>query len=244
VIARWLGMPAAASAHAATLDVTMGLVHALMAVLLIGWGAFFLYTLVRFRRKRQPRADYHGARSKASTWVEGGVAVAELALLAGFSIPAWAARVNAPPAAGEAVIVRVVAEQFAWNVHYPGPDGEFGETRPELLSPSNPVGLDRTSAHAADDVVAINQLHLPIDRQVLVQLTTKDVIHSFGLPSFRVKQDAIPGMMIPVWFRPTRAGQYEIACSQLCGLGHYRMRGFVTVEDEAAYDAWLASQAP
>lgn len=239
---RWLGMPDAASAHAADLDLTMGLVHWLMLVLFVGWGAFFLYTLVRFRRTRQPTADYGGARSTASTWVEGGVALAEALLLVAFSIPLWAARVSPAPPGDEAVVVRVVAEQFAWNVHYPGPDGLFGLTRPDLVSPSNPVGLDRSADHAADDVVAVNQLHLPVDRPAIVQLSTKDVIHSFGLPNFRVKQDAIPGMMIPVWFVPTRRGQYEIACSQLCGLGHYRMKGFVTVEDGDAFEAWLASQ--
>jgi cytochrome c oxidase subunit 2 len=242
VIARWLGMPVAAAAGAARLDLTMGLVHALMLVLFLGWSGFFVYTLVRFRAGRHPKADYAGARSKVSTWVEVAVAAAEGLLLVGLSIPAWASRVSGLPPEHEAVVVRVVAEQFAWNVHYPGPDGVFGATRPALVSPSNPIGLDRASAGAADDVVTVNQLHLPVDRPVIVQLTTKDVIHSFSVPNFRVKQDAIPGLMVPVWFVPDRPGRYDLVCSQLCGLGHYRMRGTVTVETEAAFDAWIRSR--
>jgi cytochrome c oxidase subunit 2 len=136
-----------------------------------------------------------------------------------------------------------VGEQFAWNIHYPGPDGKFGRTDNTLVSAENPLGLDRKDPDAKDDLVTPNQLHLPVDRPVLVRLSSKDVIHSFGLYEMRVKQDAIPGMQIPVWFTPTRVGEYEISCSQLCGLGHYRMRGFVTVESQADFQAWLKDQA-
>jgi cytochrome c oxidase subunit 2 len=146
------------------------------------------------------------------------------------------------PAESEAVRVRVVGEQFAWNVHYPGPDGKFGRTDIKLVSADNPLGLDRTDPNAKDDVTTINQLNLPIDRPVLVQLSTKDVIHSFGLYEMRVKQDAVPGMQIPVWFIPNRAGEYEITCSQLCGLGHFRMRGFVTVQSQADFTKWFDDQ--
>ena len=91
--------------------------------------------------------------------------------------------------------MRVVAEQFVWNVHYPGPDGQFGATSIALVSPTNPVGLDRNSPGGKDDIVVISQMHLPINRQVIIQLSSKDVIHSFGVPAMRVKQDAIPGVL-------------------------------------------------
>ena len=139
--------------------------------------------------------------------------------------------------------MRVVAEQFAWNVQYPGPDGEFGTSRPALVTSDNPMGLDRASAHGADDIVVINQLHLPVHRPVVVQLSSKDVIHSFGVPAMRVKQDAIPGVLAPVWFTPTREGTFDIACSQLCGLAHFRMRGVVTVESPEAFERFLAEEA-
>jgi len=236
----WLGLPVQASVQAAELDRITGLVHVLMAVVFAGWSIYFVYVLVRFRRKRQPAADYGGARGHWSTWTEVGVAVVEVLLLAAFSIPAWASRVHPPER--DALSVRVVAQQFSWTIHYPGPDGEFGRIDASLLSPENPSGLDRQSMHAADDVVSVNEMHLPVGRPVIVQLSARDVIHSFGVPAMRVKQDAIPGMLTPIWFTPTVQGKFDIACSQLCGLAHYRMRGVITVERDDAFAAWLASQ--
>ena len=239
-MAGWLGLPVKASAHAGELDRITGLVHLLMGVLFLGWSIYFVYVLVRFRRRRQPAADYHGVKGHWSTGTEVGVAVVEVILLAAFSIPAWAAYVNPPQADG--LVVRVIAQQFSWTIHYAGADGEFGRLEPSLISAENPSGLDRQSMHAADDVITVNDMHVPLGRPVIVQLMARDVIHSFGVPAMRVKQDAIPGMMIPVWFTPTLEGKFDIACSQLCGLAHYRMRGFVTVERDAAFAAWLASQ--
>ncbi|HEX5475148.1 MAG TPA: hypothetical protein VFX12_10840 [Vicinamibacterales bacterium] len=241
-MARWLGLPVQASAQAAGLDRLTVLVHLLMAVVFVGWSIYFVYALVRFRRGRHPRADYAGARGRWSSGTEAAVAIVELILLAAFSIPAWATRVNGAPDERTAVVVRVVAQQFAWNVHYPGPDGVFGASNPRLIGPDNPIGLDRASPHAHDDVVTINDMHLPIGRPVVVQLSSMDVVHSFGVPAMRVKQDAIPGTMIPVWFTPTLEGQFDIACSQLCGLGHYRMRGVITVVSPEQFGAWLKTQ--
>jgi cytochrome c oxidase subunit 2 len=107
------------------------------------------------------------------------------------------------------------------------------------VSAENPLGLDQTDPDAKDDIVTINQLNLPVNRPVLVHLASMDVIHSFGLYEMRVKQDAIPGLDIPVWFIPNRVGQYEIACSQLCGLGHYRMRGFVNIQTAEEFQNFL-----
>jgi len=163
-------------------------------------------------------------------------------LLVFYAIPAWAKRVAQFPTESQAVVVRVVGEQFAWNVHYPGRDGKFGRTDINRISADNPLGLDRSDPAAKDDITTINQLNLPIDRPVLVHLSSKDVIHSFGLIEMRVKQDAVPGMSMPVWFIPSRLGEYEISCSQLCGLGHFRMRGFITVQNQADYDKWFADQ--
>ena len=238
----WLGLPVQASAHAAELDQMTVLVHWLMLVLFVGWGAFFLFVLVRFRKAANPTANYAGAKGKFAKSTEVLVAIIEIVLLVGYAIPAWATRVRELPSEDEAVVVRVVSEQFAWNVHYPGRDRIFGRADAKLVSAENPLGLDRTDPRGRDDVTTINQLNLPIDRPVLVKLSSKDVIHSFGLYEMRVKQDAIPGMEIPVWFIPNRLGDYEIACSQLCGLGHYRMRGFVTVQSQTDFEGWMAEQ--
>jgi cytochrome c oxidase subunit 2 len=237
-----LGLPVQASTHAGEIDEMLVLVHWLMLFLFVGWGAFFVFVLFRFSKRANPTASYTGAKGKISKGIEVAVAIVEVVLLVGYAIPAWARRVKQFPAESEAVRVRVVGEQFAWNVHYPGPDGKFGRTDIKLVSADNPLGLDRTDPNAKDDVTTINQLNLPIDRPVLVQLSTKDVIHSFGLYEMRVKQDAVPGMQIPVWFIPNRAGEYEITCSQLCGLGHFRMRGFVTVQSQADFTKWFDDQ--
>ena len=143
----------------------------------------------------------------------------------------------------DAVKVIVTGQQFAWNNHYPGDDGVFGRTDVALITPTNAVGLDTSDPAAADDFVAINQLTVPVDRPVQITLRALDVIHSFFLPHHRVKQDAVPGMSIPVWFVPTREGRFEIPCAELCGLGHYRMQGYLNVVSQAEYDAWLDEQA-
>lgn len=235
----WL--PLAASAHAGDIDRLLTAVHALVAVLFVGWTLFFVYALVRFRRGRQARASHEGLRGSWPLVIVGLVAITELALTFTLDAPAWSARQTLPEA-HQAFVVRVVAEQFAWNAHYAGPDGTFGRTAVTLVSGFNPVGLDRTDPAGTDDVVSINQLNVPVDRDVIVYLTSKDVVHSFTLPQMRVKQDAIPGRVIPVWFHPTMRGQWEIVCSQLCGLGHYRMRGQYAVMDATALGAWMAER--
>ncbi len=247
-----LGLPVAASAHAAEVDHTVVLVHVLMAVLFVGWILFFAWLLFRYRKSRNPVANYVGVTSKSSTYLEIAVAVIEAVLLIGFSIPLWAKRVAAFPPESEAVVVRVVGEQFAWNIHYPGPDGKFGRTDPKLIDlQTNPLGLDRSDPDAKDDVTTVNQLHLPVGKPAIVKLSSKDVIHSFNLTEFRVKQDAVPGVVIPLWFVPTittddmrkqtgdDAFVYEIACAQLCGLGHYSMRGYVTIDTPEQFQAWM-----
>ena len=244
MIQKLLGLPINASAHGGEIDFLIWVVHILMAVLFVGWGIFFTYVLIRFRRSRNPRADHAGVRSHTSNYIEIGVAVVEAILLIGFSIPFWAREVNAlPPKGKDLVEVRVVAEQFAWNIHYPGPDGVFGRTDMDLVDQqTNPVGLDTGDPNAQDDIVTLNQLHLPVNQTAMVYLSSKDVVHSFALPEMRVKQDVIPGMEISTWFRPVKTGDFEIACAQLCGLGHYRMRGYLTIETREDFDQWLAGQ--
>ena len=306
-----LGLPLDASEHGSVIDNMIGVVHWLMLILFVIWGTYFIYVLFRFRRARHPKADHVGVKNHLSSYLEIAVVIFEGILLIGFAIPVWSTVVNAFPSETDATVVRIVAEQFAWNVHYAGPDGVFGRTDIKLISAENPLGLDRDDPDAKDDIVTINQLNLPVNKPVIIHLTTKDVIHSLNLPLFRVKQDAIPGQNIPVWFKPTMTtaeiaksltktyhiagGKYpaelqhlvaraqyndkdgnaivnadmpitedeipqlnqagitevlagpetptEIACAQLCGLGHFRMRGFITIQTAEEYQAWLAEQA-
>lgn len=238
-----LGLPPQASTHAGEIDHMIVIVHWLMLVLFVGWGAFFLFVLVRFRRGANPKADYAGAKGKIAKSTEIAVAIVEVVLLIFYAIPAWAARVKEFPAENEATVVRVVGEQFAWNVHYAGADRMFGRTDIKLVSADNPLGLDRSDPAAKDDFNSINQLALPVNKPVIIHLSSKDVIHSFSLIQMRVKQDTIPGESIPVWFTPTLVGDWEINCSQLCGLGHYRMRGFYSIKSQADYETWLKETA-
>jgi cytochrome c oxidase subunit 2 len=252
IMTEWLGLPPLATTHGGQIDSLIGWMHVFMLVLFVGWGAFFIYALFRFRQSRNPVASYRGATSHASSYLEGGVLVVEMVFLFAFSIPLWAARVDHVPPESDALVVHLTAEQFAWNVRYAGPDGRFGRTDIKLIDlQNNPLGLDRADPTAKDDVTTLNQLYLPANTPIIVKLRSKDVIHSFNVPEFRVKQDAIPGLTIPVWFIPdvttaemrTRTRnpefQYEIACAQLCGLGHYRMRGFVTVLSAAEFRKWM-----
>lgn len=240
-----LPLPELASAHGHKIDFMIYVIHLLMLVLFVGWGIYFVYVLIRFNKRANPKASYEGMHSPIATFVEVGVAVFEGVLLVGLSIPFWAQQVDALPDRPDTLEVRVVAEQFAWNIHYPGADGKFGRTDIKFFdAQTNPLGLDPNDPNGKDDVITINQFHVPIGRPVLVRLSSKDVVHSFFVPAMRVKQDAIPGMSIPVWFVPTKLGQYDIACAQLCGLGHYRMKGYLTVETESEFEQWLASQTP
>jgi len=235
-------LPPAASAHAHEIDLVLQLVHLLMFGLFVGWSLYFIWVLYRFRQRRQPRADHAGATGRFALAVEIGVVAAEAALLVVFALPIWFARTSAGPTDANALAIRIVAEQFVWNVHYPGNDGQFGRAAISLISPTNPLGLDRNSAGGRDDIVVQNQLHLPIDRPVVIQLSSKDVVHSFGVPAMRVKQDAVPGLLTPIWLTPTRAGTFDVACSQLCGLAHFRMRAVVTVESDEAFRKFLAEE--
>lgn len=251
----WLGLPEIAAVNGGQIDSMISWIHIFMFILFVGWGGFFVYTLVRFRRSNHPVADYTGVKSHMTNYIETAVLVVELVLLFGFSIPLWAARVDHVPSESEALVVNVTGEQFAWNIRYPGPDGVFGRTDITKIDvQTNPLGLDRSDPAGKDDVTTINQLFLPVNRPVVVRLRTKDVIHGFNVPEFRVKQDAIPGLTIPVWFIPNvttaemraKTGnaqfQYEIACAQLCGLGHYRMRGLVTVLSAEEFQKWMDDQ--
>ena len=245
----WLAqyMPPDYSAHGPALDQLSAYVHWLMLILFVGWGLLFVFMLFRFRASKHPKAVYHGTHSHISTYAEAGIAVVEVILLVGFSIPLWYRWSTPPDRTQNPLEVRVVGEQFAWNIHYPGADHVFGRTKVELVTSSNPLGLDPTDPNAKDDVITLNQLHLQLNRPVLIQLTSKDVIHSFFLPYMRVKQDAIPGMQIPVHFTPVHSsgGQaWDIACAQLCGLGHYRMKGQYQVDTKADFDKWMAEQTP
>jgi cytochrome c oxidase subunit II len=246
-----LGLPVVASEHGQHVDNLLIYVHGLMLVLFVGWLGYFGYALVRFRRSRNPKADYVGVKGHASSYIEGAVALVEALLLIFVAVPLWAKSVDKFPDKSQSTVIQIVAQQFAWNARYPGKDGEFGKQDMHWVTETNVFGVDPTDPKGKDDVQVVNEVHVPLVknpdgqlRPVIIYISSKDVIHSFKIIAMRVTQDAIPGLRIPIWFRPTREGRYQINCAQLCGIGHANMaQGFLVVESQEAFDKWLASKA-
>lgn len=236
-------LPEAASIEAGLLDSVLVAVHWHVLAVFAIWLTVFAVALFRFRAARHPQPAAAGPRPLWPALAIAFVLLGDIVLLATRALPAWYARAAPPPASNEPPLeVHVAAEQFAWQVHYAGPDGRFGRVDAALISPANPVGIDRAAPEAADDVGLTNVLVLPNGRTVVVHLSSRDVVHSFTLPEMRVKQDATPGFVSRTWFTPNREGAWEIGCSQLCGLGHYRMRGEYRVVSREAWTAWLEEE--
>jgi cytochrome c oxidase subunit 2 len=213
-----------------------------MICLFVAWGIFFIYCLVRFRKRAGYQASYVSATSKLPKYAEVFVVLFEVFLLVGLSFPVWSKYKTGFPNENDSFVVRIVAQQFVWNIHYPGEDKKFGRVDVKLMSDSNPLGIDATDPASWDDVVAINQFHLPVHQPVITHLSSKDVIHSFGVPVLRVKQDNIPGMVVPIWFEATQTGTFDIACSQLCGVGHALMKGTLSVDNPEDFQKWWDAQ--
>ncbi len=230
-----------ASIEGRDLDTLMYLIHGLILILFIGWAIYFVVVLIKFRASKNPKVQNTPHATKISSAIEWGVATLEFVLLFAFSIPFWAVHIASMPEGKPYLEVKVVAQQFAWNVHYAGPDGRFGKTSAKFLE-DNTLGLDPDDPNATDDITVMNHIYVPVDKTVVIRLTSKDVIHSLGIPAMRVKQDIIPGLSTMVWFTPNKIGEFEIACSQLCGLGHYRMRGILNVVSQEDFDRWIQEQ--
>ena len=233
--------PDVASRHGVGID-------AMMNYLLLTTGAMFLIghivlAVFIWQGTRRDTVAHRQASSRMErNWgVALGVlmaVVAEGGVLA-IGIPVWGEYFMATPP-DDAVLVEVTGTQFMWHARYPGPDGEFGRLRADLIdSASNPLGLDPEDPQGADDVIMPGEVYAPANRHIRIRLRATDVIHSFFVPNLRVKQDAVPGMTPEVVVVPTRVGAFEIACTELCGMGHYRMQGFFHVVTENEFERVL-----
>jgi cytochrome c oxidase subunit 2 len=206
-----------------------------LAQLALGWFIF------RYRDRGVGKVRYvHG-----NNLVEVGGVVLTGVVFMGLAVlgqRVWA-QVHMTESPAGAVRIEITAEQFLWNMRYPGPDGRFGRTSPKYYEPvGNTVGIVPDDPAGADDFIIQNNLVVPMGQPVELILRSKDVLHSFFVPSMRLKQDTVPGLEIPLRFTATATGEFEIACAELCGLAHYRMRGFMKVVEPAAYETWLAEQ--
>lgn len=192
-------------------------------------------------REPIPRPITSGARSHASTYIEGAVAIIEAVLLIGFAVPLWAKVVDNLPAEKDSTVVRIIAQQFGWNILMPGKDGKFNKQEMRLMNTENPLGLVKDDADGKDDIRTLNDLTVPVNKPVIAYISSKDVIHSFKVIAMRVTQDAIPGLRIPSQFTPTKVGKYQINCAQLCGNGHASMaQGFLNVVSDEEFAKWSA----
>lgn len=176
---------------------------------------------LKYRAKPGRKAYYtHGNMTAEVIWT--AIPAVTVIIIGILSAPVWNKIKGRNSVPAGALPYNVAAKQFEWNVGYPGADGQL---------------------NTGDDFKVRNQLHIPVNRDVVIEAQAEDVIHSFFVPAFRVKQDVVPGMHMRIWFRATELGQYELACAELCGLGHYKMRAFVTVHTQEEYDQWLAERA-
>jgi cytochrome c oxidase subunit 2 len=203
-------------------------------------GLFMVYCVWRYRYQKDRKSEYKPEDKKLEfhlTWI---TAVGVVALLAP-GLVVWNKFVTVPK---NAVKVEVMAYQWGWNYRLAGEDGILGKTSIHNITDDNPYGLDLDDPNGKDDLLVEDaDLHLQIDKPVKVLLRSIDVLHNFYVPEFRAKMDMVPGMITFYWFTPTKTGEYEILCAELCGTGHYAMLGTVVVEEESDYSNWLAQQA-
>jgi cytochrome c oxidase subunit 2 len=234
-----LGIMPNQSAHGVEIDHMLNLCHWFMTILFVGWITYFFYTITRFHQSRNPKADYHGVRSHFSTHLEATVVIVEAVILLGFAIPLWGKRVNEIPGdQSGALRLRAIAYQFGWFFHYAGPDGKFASQNLRFIGAGNPLGIDPTDPNGADDAVVAGKLTLQVDRDTVIRVSSRDVIHGFCLPQMRVQQDAMPGTEAPSWFRPVNTGEWQIICAQLCGAGHFSMAAPYSVVKAEEFPAW------
>jgi cytochrome c oxidase subunit 2 len=237
-----LGLPLRASVSAKPIDDLMVYVHWLMLVLFIGWVSYFAYTLWRFNAKRTAAASYTGSKSSLPKYTEIAIVLIEAGLLL-VAANLWSKNVQQFPDPKDSTVIQVQAQQFGWNYRYAGPDGIFGAQQMNLVADTNIFGVDPKDEHGKDDLQLYNgNIHVVVNKPVIIYLGSKDVIHSFKLLAMRVTQDAIPGLRIPLTFTPTQVGRYQVVCAQLCGGGHSAMAGgFVLVETQEEFDKWMKS---
>ncbi len=220
----------------AMIDTTVNITFLVTGIVFIILNAFLVWVVWRYRHRKGQVADYEPENKKLEVWLTVVTSVAVFAMLAP-GLWVWARIVEVP---ADAKVVEVVGQQWHWSFRFPGEDGVLGQVEIEQMSVDNPLGLKADDPAGRDDVIIANpELHLPINTPYKFVLRSKDVLHNFTVPQFRVKMDLVPGMTPYAWLTPTRTGRFDIMCEELCGIGHFAMRGAVVVEEQAAFDDWL-----
>ena len=220
-------------------DFTVDITLYVTGFVFVAVNLFMAYCVIKFRHKKGARATYEPENKKLEYWLTGLTAVGVAAMLTP-GLFVWAKFVDVPE---EAHVVEALGQQWHWTYRYPGEDGKLGEVDAERISNENPFGIDPEDPNGQDDVVVYNpEAHVPLDQPVKFLLRSKDVLHNFTVAQFRVKMDLVPGMNTFLWLTPTKTGRYELLCEELCGIGHYAMRGAIVVDEADDFDTWLAQQ--
>ena len=221
------------------IDLTVDVTFVVTGLLFVLVNLFMAWCVVRYRHRAGHKAVYDPENPRLETWLTVGTSIGVAVMLAP-GLVVWAQFVNVPEEAAE---FEAVGQQWHWSFRFPGEDGLFGNVDIRHISPENPFGMDPEDPTGRDDVLVASPIvHLPVDQPVRAWLRSKDVLHDFAVPQFRVKMDLVPGHVTYVWFTPTVVGEYEILCEELCGVAHHAMRGRVVVQERADFDAWLDSQ--
>ncbi len=234
----WWFTPIASNWQA--MDDTVNITFWVTGIVFVAVNLFMAYAIMRYRHKKGQRAKYEPESKKLEWWLTIVTSVGVIAMLTP-GLFVWAKFVNVPE---DAAVVEAVGQQWNWSFRFPGKDGVLGATSAKLTTVDNPFGMDPKDPRGQDDVlIAGGELHLPIGKPVKMLLRSVDVLHDFYVPEFRAKMDMVPGMITYFWFTPTRQGEFEVLCAELCGVGHGYMRGLVLIDSEDAYQAWLQNQS-
>ncbi len=220
-----------------SIDDTISITFWVTGFVFIAVNLFMAYCVLRYRHRAGGRAHYEPENKKLEWWLIGLTSLGVVAMLAP-GLVVWAKFVNVPENAAE---FEVIAQQWHFSYRFPGKDGVLGTVNSRLISDANPFGMNPDDPNGQDDALISNsEVHLPINKPVKVLLRSKDVLHNFAVAQFRVKMDMVPGMVPYIWFTPTRTGKFDILCQELCGVGHFTMRGKFVVEEEDAFQTWLS----
>ncbi|HSV79678.1 MAG TPA: c-type cytochrome [Ramlibacter sp.] len=234
----WYFTPIASNWH--TIDTTISITFWVTGFVYVAIALFMAWALIRYRHRHDARASYQPENKKLEWWLlvvtAGGVA----AMLAP-GLLVWAEIIHVPQ---DAQVVEVMAQQWSWSYRLPGKDGKLGTVHARFVNDQNPFGMNAADPHGQDDVLlASPELHVPLGKPVKLLLRSKDVLHNFAVAQLRVKMDLVPGLVTYTWFTPTRLGSYDLLCEELCGVGHFAMRGRIVVDEPGAYQAWLDRQS-
>ncbi|MFL6692748.1 MAG: c-type cytochrome [Ramlibacter sp.] len=233
----WYFTPIASNWRA--IDSTISITFWVTGFVYVAVTVFMAWALIRYRHRHDGRAAYQPENKKLEWWLLGVTAVGVAALLAP-GLLVWADVVHPPQ---DAQVIEAVAQQWHWTYRFPGNDGKLGTVHSRFVSDANPFGMNPADPHGADDVLlATPELHVPLGKPVKLLLRSKDVLHNFTVAQLRVKMDLVPGLVTYIWFTPTRTGSYDVLCEELCGVGHFAMRGRIVVDEPAAFQAWLGRQ--